>query len=83
MNKRLKKSIFFYSITLGLGINMALTSHVKADTTVSTDQNSHIQIINNKETESSASATNNSQNVEKTQLESVNNEKKIKMAHYF
>ena len=73
MNKRLKKSIFFYSITLGLGINMVLTSHVKAET-VSTDQNSHIQIINNKKTESSA--TNNSQNVEKTQPELVNNEKK-------
>ena len=75
MNKRLKKNIFFYSITLGLGINMALTSYVKADT-VSTDQNSHIQIINNKETESSTSATKDSQNVEKTQPESVNNEKK-------
>ena len=73
MNKRLKKSIFFYSITLGLGINMVLTSRVKAET-VSTDQNSHIQIINNKKTE--FSATNNSQNVEKTQPELVNNEKK-------
>ena len=77
MNKRLKKSIFFYSITLGLGINIALTSHVNADT-VSTSENSQIQNItnsNNKEIESQVSVTNSTQKIENTQPRSVNAEK--------